>query len=80
MSAQTIIYNRISSLVDDIDDFYICQGNNYINKVDYDLGKGADMNKFLIIEWLDRIITSNNACKYVEDGKLLQKLNLILLK
>ena len=80
MSTQTIINNKIETLVDDIDNFYICQGDNYINKVDYNLGKGVDIEKFLIIEWLDRIVTSNNACKYVEDGKLLQKLNLILLK
>ena len=79
MSAQTIISNSIYSILDKIDEFYICQGNKYLNKLDYDLGKGVDMEKFIVIQNLDRILTSNS-CLKIDKEILIQNLNSILIK
>lgn len=79
MSSQTIIPNSIHSILDKIDEFYICQGDKYLNKSDYDLGKGVDMEKFIIVQNLDRILTSN-LCLKIDKKILIQNLNSILIK
>lgn len=79
MSAQTIIPNKLENLLDKVDEFYICQGNKFIYKYDFSLGEGEDITKFLTVEWLDRIVTSD-ICLDAEYEKLLEGLNLILLK
>ena len=79
MSSQTIIPNSVHSILDKVDEFYICQGDKYLNKLDYDLGKGADMEKFIIVQNLDRILTSNS-CLKIDKEILIQNLNSILIK
>lgn len=79
MSSQTIIPNSIHSILDKIDEFYICQGDKYLNKSDYDLGKGVDMEKFIIVQNLDRMLTSN-LCLKIDKKILIQNLNSILIK
>ena len=79
MSSQTIIPNSVHSILDKVDEFYICQGDKYLNKLDYDLGKGVDMEKFIIVQNLDRILTSN-LCLKIDKKILIQNLNSILIK
>ena len=79
MSAQTIISNSVHSILDKVDEFYIYQGDKYLNKSDYNLGKGADMEKFIIVQNLDRILTSNS-CLKIDKEILIQNLNSILIK
>lgn len=79
MSSQTIIPNSVHSILDKIDEFYICQGDKYLNKSDYDLGKGVDMEKFIIVQNLDRMLTSN-LCLKIDKKILIQNLNSILIK
>lgn len=79
MSAQTIISNSVHSILDKVDEFYIYQGDKYLNKSDYDLGKGVDMEKFIIVQNLDRILTSNS-CLKIDKEILIQNLNSILIK
>ena len=79
MSAQTIISNSVHSILDKVDEFYVCQGDKYLNKSDYNLGKGADMEKFIIVQNLDRILTSNS-CLKIDKEILIQNLNSILIK
>ena len=79
MSSQTIIPNSVHSILDKVDEFYICQGDKYLNKSDYDLGKGVDMEKFIIVQNLDRILTSN-LCLKIDKKILIQNLNSILIK
>lgn len=79
MSAQTIIKENISTILDKVDDFYICEATKYLYLKDYDLGEGADINTFLVVEWLDRILTSG-ICLDKSEDKIIQQLNLILIK
>ena len=79
MSSQTIIPNSVHSILDKVDEFYIYQGDKYLNKSDYDLGKGVDMEKFIIVQNLDRILTSNS-CLKIDKEILIQNLNSILIK
>lgn len=79
MSAQTIISNSIYSILDKVDDFYICQGDRYLNKSDYNIGNGADIEKFMLVQNLDRILTSTS-CMKIDKEILIQKLNSILIK
>ena len=79
MSSQTIIPNKLENLLDKVDEFYICQANKYMYKLNYGLGDGEDITKFLTVEWLDRIVTSN-ICINNQYEKILEELNLILLK
>lgn len=79
MSTQSIYQNTVRSILKKADDFYICQGNHYILQKDYDLGEGADITKFLIVDWYDQIL-SNNVCYKYDKETLLQHLNSILLK
>ena len=79
MSSQTIIPNSVHSILDKVDEFYIYQGDKYLNKSDYDLGKGVDMEKFIIVQNLDRILTSN-LCLKIDKKILIQNLNSILIK
>ncbi len=79
MSSQTIIPNSVHSILDKVDEFYIYQGDKYLNKSDYNLGKGADMEKVIIVQNLDRILTSNS-CLKIDKEILIQNLNSILIK
>lgn len=79
MSTQTINENTLSTILDKVDEFYICQGNKYIYQTEYDLGEGADINTFLVIEWMDRVLTSG-ICVNKSEDEIIQQLNLILIK
>ena len=60
MSAQSVVNNTPYEILSKVDKFYICQGKNYILKYDYDIDKKIDIDKFFLIDWLDRISTSCN--------------------
>lgn len=74
---QTIIKNTIGKVLDEADDFYICQSGKLIMKDDYEVGEGSNNLKFVIVNWLDRIITSDN-CYSICKEELMRKLNKII--
>mgnify|MGYP003614420960 FL=1 len=79
MSAQTIKKNDLKNSLQNIDNFYICQGNKYLLFKEYDLGKGPDIDKFLLIEKIDEILDSE-ICFNIDKEYIIQNLNSILIK
>lgn len=74
---QTIIKNTIHKVLDETDDFYICQSKKFILKEDYEVGEGLNTLKCIVVEWLDRMITSDN-CYTICKEELMRKLNKII--
>lgn len=79
MSAQTIIDNDIHSILEKIDKYYICKGEQYVIKKDYDMGDDVDLSLFVLIEKMDSVISSG-VCVDKKTEDLIQTLNLILIR
>lgn len=79
MSAQTIIPNTFHRVLKEVDDFYICECNKYTRYRDYNVGCDYDPSKFIIIEWMDRIVTKGG-CVDISDKEVLEKISLLLKK
>lgn len=75
--AQTIFKMTPSSVLDKVDNYYMCQGEQYILKNDYNVGNDVDLILFSMVNKLDDIISSG-ACLDVPTTKIIEKLNLIL--
>ncbi|MDR1019025.1 MAG: hypothetical protein LBM02_10045 [Lachnospiraceae bacterium] len=76
MSTQSIKFLNVKDTLDEIDEFYICEADKLIYKEDYDLGVGADINKFALIQNIDRILIEE--CLDIDYHKFLEKINLTL--
>lgn len=75
--AQTIFKMTPSSVLDKVDNYYMCQGEQYILKNDYNVGNDVDLILFSMVNKLDDIISSG-ACLDVSTTKIIEKLNLTL--
>lgn len=75
--AQTIYKQTPSSILDKVDDYYMCQGEQYILKKDYNVGEDVDLILYSLVAKLDDIISSG-ACLSQPTEKIVEKLNLIL--
>ena len=79
MSAQTIINNNLSSILDKVDKYYVCKGDQYIMKKDYEMGDDVDLSLFVLIEKMDSVL-SRGICVDKKTEDLIQTLNLILIR
>lgn len=75
--AQTIFNTTPSSILDKVDNYYMCQGEQYILKNDYNVGEDVDLVLFTLVEKLDNVL-STGACLDLPTKKIMEKLNLIL--
>lgn len=75
MSTQSIYRLTNRSVLEKVDKFYICQGDKYIIKDDYDIDKGLDIYKFVLVQWLDDVL---NKCHDFDHLKILEKVNKIV--
>lgn len=75
--AQTIYKQTPSSILDKVDNYYMCQGEKYILKNDYNVGEDVDLVLYSLVNRLDEIISSG-ACLSQSTEKIVEKLNLIL--
>ena len=79
MSAQTIINNNLSSILDKVDKYYVCKGDQYMIKKDYEMGDDIDLSLFVLIEKMDNVL-SRGICVDKKTEDLIQTLNLILIR
>lgn len=79
MSAQTIIDNNLSSILDKVDKYYVCKGDQYMMKKDYEMGDDIDLSLFVLIEKMDSVL-SRGICVDKKTEDLIQTLNLILIR
>ena len=79
MSAQTIINNNLSSILDKVDKYYVCKGDQYRMKKDYEMGDDIDLSLFVLIEKMDSVL-SRGICVDKKTEDLIQTLNLILIR
>lgn len=79
MSAQTIINNNLSSILDKVDKYYVCKGDQYMMKKDYEMGDDIDLSLFVLIEKMDSVL-SRGICVDKKTEDLIQTLNLILIR
>lgn len=77
MANQTIIKKDVHTILDSVDDLYICKSEKKIIEEDYDIDKDVDMRKFVVVEWLDRIVNSSH-CYSVDRKKILEKLDKVV--
>lgn len=78
MGAQTIQTNDLNSILNKIDDFYICEGDKYLMSNDYNIGNKPNLELFSLIEFLDDILSSGYCSKSMKE--LLEKINILLMR
>jgi len=77
--AQTIYKQTPSSILDKVDNYYMCQGEQYILKNDYNVGEDVDLILYSLVSKLDDIISSG-VCLNTPTERIIEKLNLILTR